>query len=113
RELAKANIEAFERSGAEAIVMNSAGCGSMCKEYGHLLKDDGAWAERAKAFAAKVRDVSEVLAPVLEGEAPRASRATPPVKVAWDAPCHLQHAQRLALPPLAVLRATKDVSVSP
>ena len=46
----------------DTIVVNAAGCGSAMKEYGHLLRDDPAWAARAKAFAAKVRDVTEVLA---------------------------------------------------
>ncbi len=47
RALARTNIEAFERSGADRVGVNSAGCGAMCKAYGHLLADDPAWAERA------------------------------------------------------------------
>ena len=47
--------------GVDAIIVNAAGCGSTLKEYGHLLHDDPAWAERASAFAAKVKDVSEFL----------------------------------------------------
>ena len=45
------NVQIFERSGAEVVVINAAGCGAMCKEYGHLLHDDPAWAERAAAFS--------------------------------------------------------------
>ena len=64
RALARANIAAFERPGDSTIVMNSAGCGAMCKEYGHLLADDPQWSARANAFAARVRDVHELLVPL-------------------------------------------------
>lgn len=100
RELARANIAAFERSGAECIAVNSAGCGAAMKEYAHLLGGDSAWAERARAFSARVRDVSELLA----AAGPRVGGALP-VKVAYDAPCHLLHGQRIAAAPLAVLAA--------
>jgi glycolate oxidase iron-sulfur subunit len=101
--LARANIAAFEASGAAVIVLNSAGCGAMCKEYGHLLADDPAWAARAAAFSTKVRDVHEVLAEA--GPVP-VSGGGAPTRVAYDAPCHLQHAQRVVQPPLTVLRAS-------
>jgi glycolate oxidase iron-sulfur subunit len=100
RTLARANIEAFERSGAEFVAVNSAGCGAAMKEYGHLLAADDAWSARARAFGAKVRDVSELLAaagPVAGG--------TLPMKVAYDAPCHLVHGQRISAQPLALLAA--------
>jgi glycolate oxidase iron-sulfur subunit len=112
RELAKANIAAFEESGADVVVMNSAGCGAMCRDYGHLLAHDGAWAERAKAFSAKVRDVHEVIAPALTS-APKAAAHAPTTKVAWDAPCHLEHGQRIAAPPLRVLNAIPGISIVP
>lgn len=115
RALARTNIAAFETSGTETIVLNSAGCGAMCKEYGHLLADDPAWADRAARFSARVRDVSELLAgvgPAVAGEA----AATPHevlIPVAYDAPCHLQHAQRVVDPPLAVLRAATQIRLVP
>ena len=62
RRLARANIATFEASGAETIVVNSAGCGAAMKEYGELLADDAAFAGRAEAVAAKVVDFSEYLA---------------------------------------------------
>jgi glycolate dehydrogenase iron-sulfur subunit len=104
RELAKANIAAFERSGAEFIAVNSAGCGAAMKEYAHLLAGDAAWAARARAFSAKVRDVSELLA-----AAGPATGAALPLKVAYDAPCHLLHGQRISAPPLAVLAAIPEL----
>src|SRR5690606_9117677 len=89
---------------------NSAGCGAMCREYGRLLADDPAWAERAAAFSAKVRDASELLA----AAGPRPSPERPgKTKVAWDAPCHLQHAQRVVEPPLQLLRANGSLELVP
>lgn len=116
RTLARANIAAFETSGTETIVLNSAGCGAMCKEYGHLLADDPTWAVRAARFAARVRDVSELLAAAgpaaAEGSATATSHETL-TPVAYDAPCHLQHAQRIVDPPLAVLRAASQIRLVP
>ncbi len=110
KRLARTNIAAFEQSGAEHIAMNSAGCGAMCKDYAHLLADDPVFAERARKFSAKVRDVSELLATA----GPRAtSPSASPTNVAWDAPCHLQHGQRVVSPPLAVLAATGNITLRP
>ncbi|HET7426450.1 MAG TPA: (Fe-S)-binding protein, partial [Gemmatimonadales bacterium] len=74
---------------------NSAGCGALLKGYGHLLGTDG-----AAGLASKVRDVSELLAEA----GPRAGGELP-LEVAYDAPCHLQHAQRVQAAPLTVLGA--------
>lgn len=108
RELARQNVAAFEGGGADFIAVNSAGCGAMLKDYAHVLADDPVWAERAARVAAKVRDISELLAAA--GPAP-SSRA--PVRVAYDAPCHLLHGQRIAAQPLAVLSAIDGVSLVP
>jgi glycolate oxidase iron-sulfur subunit len=110
RALARTNIAAFEASGADTIVLNSAGCGAMCREYGHLLADDRAWAGRAAAFSARVRDVHELLA--VAGPVPSQVSETR-ISVAWDAPCHLEHGQRIVTPPLAVLAATGTVAPQP
>ncbi len=100
RELARLNIAAFEKSEAEYVVTNAAGCGALLKEYGHLLEHDTAWAVRARDFSSRVRDVSELLA----AAGPR--RGAPlAYRVTYDAPCHLLHAQRVAVAPLAVLDA--------
>jgi glycolate oxidase iron-sulfur subunit len=92
--LAARNVAAFAED-AEYVVVNSAGCGALLKGYGQLLGG-----EAAAAFAAKVRDVSELLAE----RGPRPGAALP-LEVAYDAPCHLQHAQRVHSAPLAVLGA--------
>jgi glycolate oxidase iron-sulfur subunit len=108
RALARANVAAFDASGAKWIAINAAGCGAMVKEYGRLLADDPAWSARAAAVAAKARDVSELLAAA--GPVPGA-----PIKkrVTYDAPCHLLHAQRVADAPLAVLRAIPGMELVP
>jgi glycolate oxidase iron-sulfur subunit len=108
RSLARQNIVAFEHTGADYIGVNAAGCGAMMKEYGHLLVDDPEWAERAAKLSAKVRDVSELLA----AAGPREG-ASLPLRVTYDAPCHLLHAQRVVAPPLAVLRAIPELELLP
>src|SRR5271169_3630550 len=60
-QLAKNTIDAFENSHVDTIVTNAAGCGSNVKEYGHLLRDEPDYADRAKVFAAKCNDITEVL----------------------------------------------------
>ncbi len=108
RRLARANVAAFERSGAALIAVNAAGCGAMMKEYGHLLAADPEWKERAERVAARVRDVSELLAEA--GPVPGGALA---LSVTYDAPCHLLHAQRVATPPLQVLAAIPGLRLSP
>ena len=72
--LARRNIEAFERSGADVYVVNAAGCGSALKEYGELFGDDPAWSQRARRFSQRVRDVTEVLDASRTRSAPRTNR---------------------------------------
>ncbi len=98
-QLARQTIDAFEKAQVDAVIINAAGCGSNVKEYGHLLRDDPEYAERAKAFAAKCRDVSEFLAEL----EPRATRHALPLRVAYHDACHLQHAQGVRLQPRTVL----------
>src|SRR6266704_846114 len=94
RRLASANVLAFGE-GEEPIVVNSAGCGAILKDYGHLVGD-----ARAHALAARVRDVTELLAD-------RGPRPGAPLdrRVAYDPPCHLLHAQRVAEAPQRLLGA--------
>jgi glycolate oxidase iron-sulfur subunit len=97
--LAKETIAAYEDF--EAVAVNVAGCGSGMKDYAHLLADDPEWAERATAFSARVRDVSELLA---EHE-PRARRHPLALRVAYHDACHLAHAQGVRAQPRELLRA--------
>lgn len=98
RALARRNIDAFERSGAEYIIVNAAGCGAQMKQYAELLEHDEQYHVRARSFVAKVRDISEFL-----GGVALKRGAEVDMRVAYDAPCHLLHAQRITSAPLAVL----------
>lgn len=109
RALARGNIAAFERTPEAMIAVNAAGCGAMLKEYAHLLHDDPVWHTRARAVSARTRDATELLA----AAGPKAASLREPVRVTYDAPCHLQHAQRLTSPPLAVLHAIGNLTHVP
>jgi glycolate oxidase iron-sulfur subunit len=98
--LAAKNLAAFESS-VDFICVNSAGCGALLKDYGHLLGS-----EAARRFGARVRDVSELLA-----EAGPRPGAPLELEVAYDAPCHLLHAQRVEQAPLTTLRAVPQLRV--
>jgi glycolate oxidase iron-sulfur subunit len=100
-------IDAFEGTGVDVIVVNAAGCGSAMKRYGHLLRNDSVYAERAKAFAARVRDITEVLSDL----EPRAKRGRVPLRAAYHDACHLQHAQRVRAQPRRVLQGIPGVEV--
>ncbi|MDZ4161355.1 MAG: glycolate oxidase subunit GlcF [Burkholderiales bacterium] len=96
----RANIDAWWphiESGVEAIVMNASGCGVMVKDYGHVLKDDPLYADKAQRISAITRDLSELLptlVPLLRDrvDAHLAAQSGP---VAFHPPCTLQHGQQL------------------
>jgi glycolate oxidase iron-sulfur subunit len=104
---ARQTIDVFERAGVEAIVVNSAGCGSTMKEYGHLLEGDAKWAARAAAMAAKVRDVSEFLDDLGLVQPLNAVRET----VAYHDACHLAHAQRITTAPRRLLAQVPELKL--
>jgi glycolate oxidase iron-sulfur subunit len=126
---ARRTIEVFERAGVDAVVVNSAGCGSAMKEYERLLagaggasrggtSPDGApapgdgspsagWGERAAALSGKVRDLAEFLAEL----GPAATRHPLPVIAAYHDACHLAHAQRITRQPRDLLRAIPGLNL--
>lgn len=108
RRLAKHNIEVFEAARVDRIAVNAAGCGSAMKEYKDLLAADPAWAERAHAFSAKVRDVSEVLAELGE---PRAPRQPIRARVVYHDACHLAHGQGVRAEPRVLLQAIPGIEL--
>jgi glycolate oxidase iron-sulfur subunit len=107
RALARATIDTFTAADVDVVVTNAAGCGSSMKEYGHILRDDPAYAGRAAELAAKVRDVSEVLADL----EPRAPRHAIDAAVAYHDACHLAHAQGVRAQPRALLAAIPGLRV--
>lgn len=106
--LARQTIDIFEKANVSVIVTNAAGCGSNVKEYGHLLRDDPDYAERAKAFAAKCKDITEVLAEL----SPRATRHPLRLRVAVHDACHLQHAQGVRAQPRRLLSGIPGVELA-
>jgi glycolate oxidase iron-sulfur subunit len=98
RRLMRANIDAWwpqvER-GAEAIVVTASGCGVLVKEYGDLLRDDPAYAERAQRIALLARDPVEIVAAEWKRLAPLVTMDRGAQRVAFQAPCTLQHGLRL------------------
>jgi glycolate oxidase iron-sulfur subunit len=107
---ARRTIDVFERAGVERIAVNAAGCGSSMKEYGQLLAGDPAWAERARAFSSRVRDITEI---VSELGVPRAPRHPLAIRVAYHDACHLAHAQGVRQPPRDLLRSIPGVEILP
>jgi glycolate oxidase iron-sulfur subunit len=103
--LARETIAAYEDF--DAIAVNVAGCGSGMKDYAHLLGDDPDWGERAEAFSAKVKDVSEILAEV----EPRVVRHPLKLKVAYHDACHLAHAQAVREQPRELLRSIPELEL--
>lgn len=103
RELARSNIDAFAGTDLP-VVVNAAGCGAHLKAYGDVLHEDPAWAQRGRAFGARVRDATEVARP-------RADRAPRPLRVVYQDACHLAHGQRIRAQPRALLRAIEGVTV--
>src|SRR5437763_13728622 len=107
RELARHNIDVFEPYNCDVIIINSAGCGSNLKEYGHLLRDNPVYAERAQAFSAKVKDISEFLASInLNQEMGEVSRT-----VAYHDACHLAHGQKIKQQPRQLLQSIPGVTL--
>ncbi len=103
--LAKLNIAAFER--ADVILVNAAGCGAHLRSYAHLLEDRPNWAERAAALASRVRDVSEYMQSIV-GEETFGDLA---MRVTYQDPCHLAHAQGIRAQPRALLSKVRGLEL--
>ena len=84
----------------------------MIKEYAHLLHDDPAWYDRAVKISAKARDISELVVHA-SGSSATKTGASLPIRVTYDAPCHLMHAQRITKPPLTVLSSIPGMELIP
>jgi glycolate oxidase iron-sulfur subunit len=110
RAFARQTIAVFDRAGVEQIAVNAAGCGSSMKEYRQLLADDPAWADRARVFSARVRDVSEIVSELGE---PRATRHPLPLRVAYQDACHLAHAQGVRRQPRDLLQSIPGIELLP
>ncbi len=101
KRMARQNIDAYLPANVDAVIVNAAGCGAAMKEYGYLLRNDAAYAEKAERFSALVKDAGEFLADLgLKGKLGRLE-----ITVTYQDPCHLAHGQRVRNQPRALLRA--------
>ena len=107
RETAKRNIDAFLDKDLDAIVVNSAGCGAMLKEYGEFLRDDPEYSERAEIFSRKVKDISEFLSEIPLNQNPGRLN----LRVTYQDPCHLAHGQRIINQPRDLIRSIPGVEL--
>jgi len=89
------------------ILNNAGGCGAMLKEYAHLLKDDPQYADKAKQFAARVKDINEFLAEHLH----MPPRGELKVRVTYADSCHLRNAQKVIAQPRALLKQIPGVEL--
>jgi glycolate oxidase iron-sulfur subunit len=106
--MARTLIDLFERANVDTIVINAAGCGSTMKEYGHLLRDDPKWADRARVFSAKCKDITEILCEL----DPISPRHPIPLRIAYHDACHLRHAQGIHQQPRQLLAKIPGLEVA-
>jgi len=105
KRMARWNIDVFLDAGVDAIIVNAAGCGAAMKEYDHLLRDDPAYAEKAKRFTSLVKDATEFLAGLgLVGEL-----APLKISVTYQDPCQLAHGQRVRNQPRNLLKTIPEL----
>ncbi|WP_100401840.1 (Fe-S)-binding protein [Bacillus sp. FJAT-42315] len=104
KELARRNIAAFETCQADYIITNAGGCGAFLIDYDHLLKDDPQWAERAKAFVAKIKDITQILYE-LDFHKKVLLKMNNPQIITYQDSCHLRNVMRTFTAPRALLAA--------
>jgi glycolate oxidase iron-sulfur subunit len=107
KDMAKSVIAALEAQNCDAYILNSAGCGSFLKDYGHLLKDDPEWAARAKKFSEKVKDITEYLLAI----GPRPMKKSIPKRVTYHDACHLRHGQKIYDAPRTLLKLIPGIEL--
>lgn len=106
KKLARQNLDAFPLEELDAVIVNSAGCGSFMKRYGDLLPDD----PRAQIWDRKVYDIHEWLIKIgIQSMARRGPR--PPIRVTYHEACHLVHGQKVSQQPRELLRAIPGVEL--
>jgi glycolate oxidase iron-sulfur subunit len=101
KQMARQNIDAFLGANVDAIIVNAAGCGAVMKEYGFLLRDDPAYAEKAERFGSLVKDAGEFLV----GLGLVGTLAPLNLAVTYQDPCHLAHGQKIRSQPRKLLHA--------
>ncbi len=102
RELARRQLDAFDLDTLDAVITNAGGCGSHLKTYGHLLHDDPVYAERARQWDAKLKDIHEWL---VEIDFRKPEVAIDAGEVAYHESCHLCHGQKVTSQPRTILQS--------
>lgn len=105
KDLARRNIKAFEDLNVDFIITNAGGCGAFLVDYDHLLKDDPEWKDRAKEFADKIQDISEILVAVDFHKKVRLE--LPNQVITYQDSCHLRNVMKTASAPRLLLQAIK------
>jgi glycolate oxidase iron-sulfur subunit len=112
KELAKRNIEAFERLSAagtvDFVINNAGGCGAMLAEYPHLFGNEPAWHERAVRFTEKSKDISEILAQL---ELPFTRSSEQAETVTYQRSCHMTNVQKVTVPPLKLIKSIPGIQL--
>jgi glycolate oxidase iron-sulfur subunit len=108
--LARQMIDTFADTDVDAVIINASGCGHTLKEYGQLLQDDPVYRDKAKAFAAKVRDVQEFLDAV-GLTAPLSPLQTEPLTIVYQDACHMLHGQKISVQPRRLLKKIPGVQL--
>jgi glycolate oxidase iron-sulfur subunit len=109
-ELARQTIDIFSNLNLDAVLINASGCGHTLKEYGHILKDDPIYADKAKEFSLKVKDVQEFLDNV-GLTAILSPLQDQPLAIAYQDACHMLHGQKISLEPRRLLRQIPNVQL--
>ncbi|MDH2886652.1 (Fe-S)-binding protein [Bacillus cytotoxicus] len=108
KELAKRNIKAFEDLNIDYIITNAGGCGAYLVDYDHLLKDDSKWAERAKQFVAKIKDITAILVELDFHK--RTDLRLPPQIITYQDSCHLRNVMHTSSEPRMLLQAIQGIT---
>ena len=108
--LARKNIDAFEKQDYDYLISNSAGCGAFMKDYAHLLEDDPMYAEKAKIFASKVKDITEFITEQKPELKFKLDQVQGKLNVTYHDACHLAHAQKVSTQPREVIKSLPGVN---
>ncbi|MBE9031501.1 4Fe-4S dicluster domain-containing protein [filamentous cyanobacterium LEGE 11480] len=109
-DLARQTIDSFAAANVDYVLINASGCGHTLKEYGHILKDDEQYRDRAKAFSAKVKDVQEFLAEV-GLTTPLSPLQDAPLTMVYQDACHMLHGQKISVQPRQLLKQIPGVKL--
>ncbi|MED4781894.1 (Fe-S)-binding protein [Brevibacillus choshinensis] len=111
RNLARKNVEAFNKAEVDVIVSNAGGCGALLQEYDHLLENDPEWHEKAKWFSSRVKDISELLVEMVE---PDTWAALPESKrITYQSSCHLRNGMKVTKEPVHLLQSIPNATYVP